>query len=710
MNSFWLAALLLAAAAENVEPPLRGRLCIGETKTSLREAKCSDTTAATIVVAPAGRERLFFWLSADARTAYAGVVGSKVESVVLDPEAFSALDTTIDGDVARGWPLDVSITLAVKPEQQWEWKIDGDEAKRLRRLYVPRGTYRLIAEAAHHRTLRRAPIRAGAEVTKLELRLAPLPVARGVIVDAEDKPIAEASITLPDETLCATANEQGAFTCELPERIPEVLVVSKSGYASRELEIVRETLAEGVDFGRVRLSSGRLLTLKIVRPEPSPARVSLFLDGPRYEHSKLKTVSIKEREEEVRFDAAEGKYLVLVEGDGPLERLEVPVKMKDADAEHEIRVAPFQLVGSVRFGADPVAEGQIEIVAPENTWRARLPISGGAFGATMWQSEVVHGWVSGPVLGGNDLIDSPKLGDDPSRWDIQIEKRMIVGRVFDALSKSPVTSNFIAVVSETENSRGHFSAPIKPDGSYQILANRVGTYTLRVNSPQHTPYSTEVRITPEDRIRTIDIALESGVLQPIDVMAQSGLALARTPVLEGVQPDRHNPQFMSSTDERGHYELRGRPGESRTLYFVPRQGSFAIAHVQMPRTSEAAKPLQVIVPAPSCALRVRSVDAEGKQVPAGLLIRYNGEFVPPAILRFVTGDTGTGPTGEALLPRLPAGAYEVWAIAGEEDEVKLISSAGALRPPVRVGLSSGEQAATVVAPPREARRRLGSGQ
>jgi len=152
---------------------------------------------------------------------------------------------------------------------------------------------------------------------------------------------------------------------------------------------------------------------------------------------------------------------------------------------------------------------------------------------------------------------------------------------------------------------------------------------------------------------------------------------------------------MTRVDERGHYELRGLPGTSRLLYFVPMQGSLAVLRVRLPNTNVDAKPLQVVIGPPCCTLRVHVVDAEGKQARSGLLIRYNGEFVPGAILRFVISETGMGWSGEALLPRLPAGSYEVWAIGSEEEEVQLIASAGSLREPVRVGLSGGEQTVTV---------------
>ena len=83
-------------------------------------------------------------------------------------------------------------------------------------------------------------------------------------------------------------------------------------------------------------------------------------------------------------------------------------------------------------------------------------------------------------------------------------------------------------------------------------------------------------------------------------------------------------------------------------------------------------------------------------MPARLLMRYNGEFLPTGMSRF-NGGPGTGSTGEVLLKRLPAGTYELWALLDEGEEQQLIASAGSLRQPVRVGLSGGEQVVTVVA-------------
>jgi hypothetical protein len=694
MLSIWLAGLLLATTADAVEPPPRGRFCIGDAKTSLTDAACVDTSSATIAVKPVERERRFFWLSTDAKTAYAGVIAPKGESVVLDPKSFSALDTTIDGDATRGWPHEVTVTVTSGPEQQWMWKLDRDEAKRLRRLYVPRGKYLVMARTERHRTFH-TNLSATADPVKLELRFAPWPVARGIVVDVKDQTIAGAAIALQDGTPCATADERGEFTCELPERIPQALIVSGTGYAAREARIIDPTPRDVVDLGRIQLSAGRRLTVTVVRSEPIPVRVSLFLDVPRHEHSKVKTISLAKEEETARFDTGEGKHFVVVEGDGPLERLAVPVTVKDVDVEEEIRVEPFQLSGSVYFGDKPLKEGRIEVTALSDAWRVALPITDGAFTATMWQKGVVSAWVQPTELGLSEHFTSPELGANPSKWDIRIEKRLIAGRVFDAATKAPLPYAGLEVSTETENSGSFHSTSVRADGSYEVLAHNPGKYVLKVESPHHVAYSVEFQVTKDDRSRTHDIAMEAGVVQPIDVVMPGGVP-AYVKVFEGVHPDRVDQQFRRRVDERGRYEVRGLPGTSLLVYFVPAQGSLAIERVQLPRTNVDVKPLQVVIPPPCCALRILGRTPEGTPMSPNLLIRYSGEFLPPAIESQVTLPKRADRPGEVLLQGLPAGNYEIWATASDEEREKLLSSGGSFREPVRVGLSSGEQAVTVV--------------
>jgi Carboxypeptidase regulatory-like domain len=693
MTQFLIAFLLLAATAD--EPVVRGHLCIGERKGPMKE--CTSVTGRTFAVTAADRDRLFVWTNADGATAQVGVIPAKAESIDLGAGSLSNVRLTIAGDRSRGWPADVELTLGTR-EQQWTWTVAAKAVERLRTVVVPRADmYALTLKAERHRTMRR-PVPARDEQSNLgEVRLAPFPVVRARVVDVDGKPIAAANVVRPDGAHCASANEQGVVVCEVADPPVEVVTVTAPGYSSEEIRVVREP-ADDRAPQTITLVSGRKLTVKVTRPEAGVARVSLFRESKlRHEPLKMKTIEIKEPEAEVGFDAGTGNYFVVVEGSDPLERLEVPVKIGDADVSETITIEPFRMIGSARFGEDAITDGKVYLTARGNTWTTTIPIKDGVFGGTLWQRTNLRGAVDSAQLGVIEPAEVPKLGDtDPSHWDIRIEKRMITGRVFDAATKQAVPRATMSLTAQTDGRKMYTSPKIGPDGTYRIVA-KAGTYSIRVTSPDHVPFSTDVRVVAEDAIRTVDIALDPGVVQPLELVSATGAPVASAQIIEGIQPDRVNPEFMSRVDAQGRYAVRGQPGQSRLLYAVPQTGSFAVVRLVLPRSSADAKPLQVVVPPAAGSLRIRVVDGDGKPAPRLVLLRYNGEFLPYTIARFIDPEARTV-GNEFVISRLPAGTYELWPLVRHDDEVAIITSGGTLRPPTRVGLAGGEQIVTLTLP------------
>jgi len=94
------------------------------------------------------------------------------------------------------------------------------------------------------------------------------------------------------------------------------------------------------------------------------------------------------------------------------------------------------------------------------------------------------------------------------------------------------------------------------------------------------------------------------------------------------------------------------------------------------------------VPAPAGAITIHIKDWEGKPSFGRTEMRYNGEWVPySAIGRMQAARLGTGST---RLTSLPAGVYELWAAP-----VRSMEDSAPPRPPVRVGLSAGEQSVDI---------------
>jgi hypothetical protein len=696
MTAIAIALLLAVAVTPQSEAPVEGRLCIAS-EGKLTAGTCSETKGTAFDVAASDVARAFLWTSRDGRVAQVGLLPPKSTRIELQSKERRELTLAIEGAPSRGWPMDT--TLKLRGPQEWTWTIPANEVVRFERLAVTEAVGGLEVRAEHHRP---AYARIPPGATELgTLTLAPMPRVNGMVVDAQDRAIGGASIALEDGTPCATANEQGAFVCELAEETRAV-VVTRPGYGARDVGLPPGVPEPELDLGKVRLLRGATLTLHVDRPEPrEPVTVKLLSDVPdRHERIEVREAKLAAGAGEVRLeDVAPGKYIAVLAGDEPLERLEVPLDLEDDRAwERSVTIEPFRLLATVRFGEEPLAEGVIDVSGPQRGWREDVPVRNGRFDAVLWQRGELVGILSSEETGTPELMRSPELGADPSRWDIQLRRRQITGRIFDAESREPIPDIDLRVVGVFEQGRGYFPASVAPDGTYKVFANQQGTYTVSVQEPQYMPFEAEVRLGADDGSRVLDIALQRGVAQALDIVTASGAPIGGARVLEGVLEDRVNPRLIMSADASGRFVYRGAPGTSHLLYVVPRDGSFAVVRVTLPLQGEG-EVRQVVVPPPSGSLRVKTVNPEGDPVPAALLLRYNGEFVPAAILRFSLGAMpGTYPGGEGVLGRLPAGTYELWPLLGREDEEAILASGGASRRSATVGLSGGEQSVLMTVP------------
>ncbi|MEA2339072.1 MAG: hypothetical protein QOE82_3079, partial [Thermoanaerobaculia bacterium] len=170
----------------------------------------------------------------------------------------------------------------------------------------------------------------------------------------------------------------------------------------------------------------------------------------------------------------------------------------------------------------------------------------------------------------------------------------------------------------------------------------------------------------------------------------TGEPIARATVIDGVG-DGVNPDHIYTSDGAGQLTLRLRPDETRTLYVVPREGSFAIIDV---RAANAAEGVRAVVPPAMGTLRIRAV-ANGTPL-AGVtpLFRWNGRFVPPPVPRFFPfsdpSKTGvwTDASGRVELRAMPAGVYEFFPVRSEAQEAAVVLGRST-DTPIRIGFNGG---------------------
>lgn len=696
-----LFLMLLSAATLFAADPEKGTICFG--------TDCTPTTGTAFDVKPADAERRFVWTSADGSRFVLGTLPAKAASIDLQQKDAHTVTLSVRGDVQRGWPVDTRFSIAAGKDSGWRWDVPAKVMAKPVSVRVPRGGYSMQIAAAHHKMERR-PLKIDAADLPLQVVLAPLPAVTGRVVtlkkigdDKEPKEVAVAAAQLADSEakILGATNEQGAFRIELPDARTEELVVSSPGLGNRVVPL--HILTPDTDLGVIRLSSGVKLAIHIaradsVRSKPLHAKLT-EASKTQYENTNIASRELKAGEDDLVFaDLSEGEYYLTLSGDGPLEKLTTVIPIKAEDVSKEIRLTPFQLLGTVRIGNEPLHDGTVGVHDINHTWTADAAIDNqGRFGGAMWQSEGIGGWVKSKETGAMPVDKSPTLEGDPATWDIAFRRRLITGRIFDADTKEPIASAGLHMETETKSpspsgqtgvSRLYSTIDVAADGTYSILATKEGVYDLAATAPEHVPQKTTVEIAAEDESKTADFPLTKGIEQIIDFVWPNGDPVANAMVMEGVARDGHNAAWLGGTDPSGRLKLRMRSGDTKTLFIVPREGSFAPVHV----VGDERKPMRVVVPQPAASLLYTFKDAQQKQVMAMVAMRWNGEWVPGSVVsRLKISRTDTGALRMALLP---AGSYELWGIRPGLQPVL----APPPREPVRVGLSSGEQSVEIAVP------------
>jgi hypothetical protein len=577
--------------------------------------------------------------------------------------ALVQLSFSMRGDRARGWPVKTKVTLA-SPATTKEWTVEAGDARKPVTVSVPAGSYRLTIAAEHHRIFTRT-LDVDGDLSLPEIALAAIPAISGRVVAREkdvEIPLAGAQIMGGSKQL-ATTNEQGLFRVELSDEPPDSITVTHTGQAPAVVPLYENLAAEN-ELGTIALPRGATLTVVLDRRYSERKTLTVSVAGKRTVASR----EVKPSEEEVAFDGiAPGDVQVIVKGTEPLELMSEKVEMHEADLEHKMIIAPFRLDGRVQLGNDALhAGGTMEVVSKESAWRVQVPVDGdGHFGGVMWQTGKVSGWLKTPVNPAAIMEISPELGSDPSPWNIILKRRFIEGHMFDAATKEPVVKGHIEIVITAGDRRSESAAEVAKDGSFSIPAMQNGRYDLRATAADHADQSRVYYLGRDDESKTVDFALEGGIEAEVwCVWPNNQPAGGARVITEGAK--------TVIADAEGRAVLRLHAGETRTVWVVPRQGSFAIASIRAGRGGTAT-PTQVVVPQPAGSLRITS------RLRTPVEIVYNAHSLPAALIQILRAETGDA--GVMRVVHLPPGDYSVDATGARW---------------VQVHLDSGEQAVELV--------------
>lgn len=689
-----MLALFLALLTETGAPAFEGALCLSDSR------PCIETEAANVEVGPAEQPRSWVWTSTDMSRIVLGTLDAKATTVDLASKKSRRLTFALHGSTERGWPSDVDVVIMQAREKRWEWKIPSSSVRKLRELTVPEGNYLLHFGSPRHLTERR-PLRPAGDMALGAVELKPLPAIRGRVVRKEEEkliPLVGAQLARNDGKLLTTTRHDGSFDAELSAPLPEEIVVFHPGVATRVVSLKSDLrqadLGTDNDLGQIVMESGARLALRIVRSGDAAGEklhVRLFsVLREKYELVPIAKRDLAAEEDDLSFpDLAKGSYVVAIEGDTPLEFLTREIEVTEQETNDSIEIRPYRLAGSVRFGEEPLQNGEVGISSSRIKREMKLPIDEeGRFGGTLWQHGKVHGWVRAKAIGSVVSMQSPELGADPSPWNIALRRRLIEGHVLDAETKQPLAGVSMSLQKQTgegsTRSRLYTSVKVGEDGRYAIAAIDDGTYDIKVQHPERVPMQRTIELREVDPSQLVDFALQRGVETKIEFTWPSGTPVANAPVIEGVARDGHNPLRMYATDAGGRLAIYSERGEKRTLFVLPREGSFGVAVVIGGSSGET---LRVVVPQPAGTIQVTSQNRAGKPQPSVVLLRFNGEWIPQSVAGRLPADRSA--PGIIRFTQLPAGTYELWAVKPSRDYAGTF--APPTKAPVRVGLSGGEQ-------------------
>lgn len=402
---------------------------------------------------------------------------------------------------------------------------------------------------------------------------------------------------------------------------------------------------------------------------------------------------LRERDEVAHFDGlAAGTYVVLVEGDEPLERTTTLAVVAAGDVR-DVKIVPSRaiVVGQFTLSGKPLANA--DVTFSRNGPRRFRTDAKGEYRGVVWERGeyevgVRTAKINAPFAGRVQIPDGPR-----PQFAFDMPDRSIRGRVVDEAGRA------IAGTRVTMQSRSDLYATTRPattaeDGTFRFDAVHAGSHTIYVLPQRHLrPDPVRFEMSEEDALREVEIAVTGGRRQSATVVDRRG---APQPHASIVCVTNASVRSTAESDDAGRVTFDTPLGEDSTLYVMPRDGGLVIRRLRAADSSE----LRIVVPPATASLEISALSPDGKAVTeVGLLMRFNGELIPPDVARELRFHQGialiTDDHGVARLPRILPGVYEFWPYRSEAEVDALLASSSVLAAPININVVTGDNKARV---------------
>lgn len=521
-------------------------------------------------------------------------------------------------------------------------------------------------------------------------RVRPAPRISGRVVDGAGKPVANARITSSAKLLGRT-DAEGRFSLAVPAA-SKTIAVEATPFVTRTIDL---------DPSSYILGDVVLLRSATIFADTSSVKGlrELQLIPVRHRSDPTRAITRKPSSTVTVFTGLEpGSYFLVARGAGPLQQKVQHVQVEEGAMEQlALTVDRMPIRGYVFLGREPLPQADVQIIGPGSVWTGNVRTDAdGLYTAELWQVGSMQAVVTSPRLITEYMVGhrvTEALEREAVVWDIAVPDRKITGRVVDDRGNA-VAGAPLSIEVEDGEVRSTINLLSDSKGTFAYGAARTGRYILEAHPTTHlkpTPLQFELRDGDPDK--RVELVLERGAEVRVRVTREDGTPIADALIADGVTEDGSKPVTRHRTSPAGEATLRGRAGETKTIYVIPPQGSFAVAHLTLdPET--LAQGEDVVVPDAKSALVIRTRDEKGAAL-GGIhfAVRYNGELLPPAILLLIRAlqhvEYKTTPAGEARIHGLPSGMYELWAYRTASEGDRLAVNPDGYEPSLQLAVAQG---------------------
>ena len=655
-----LTSIILAVA-------LTGEFCV--------EASCQPLTvepgpAFVTVVDPSDRARPYTWASTDSSTAILGLI-EPGESRVHIPSVGDDHSVLLRIMSREETPPPVVARLNGEDSEQLSWRValsplSGSHEVRI--FSVP--TISSVDLSSEGRTLQEHASDRDAGV--FEWRL--VPQIAGRAIDGKSGQEVPYFIVEEEGTIIGEGDSAGRVTIDHPyPDLPREIRFSAAGFGSQWVRI-----SPGAQtLGLVEMHRGVTMTLRVDHPlalEPLPISVDIHRKSLDQQAQRVLFEGTGQTGEEMEIvGLPDGEHRLHISGPRPLQHFSEVVTISGVDIEKDVLLKPVSARGLVTYGRDVLPDAEVNVKSVDKWSGNVVTDADGAFEEELWSESDLALIVSAAPLKRPYFTMSKGTTLDPRFLDVHIPATRVVGWVHEremAISNARVEIK--SVFGETRYSQVAGSAE---DGSFELTGVPEGKHELTVTADGYAGVELVVSTKASQDLYELDVPLVPGDVADIRVEEAWGAPVIQALVLAGASKDGIFPDRYSFTDENGRAQVSLESRDLNHVFVTDSGGNFTATII--PSTHEGE--ISMRMAATFGELRISVLDSGGNPVPnVRFAVKYNGYLIPwstmEQLLDFRHVARSTDNAGNLVLPRLPAGSYELFPWSNEQDFLSIVST------------------------------------